>query len=112
MVRAKALTNTFGHVPRPLGNFLILYGILFYIFTYAVTFYLRQVGLLNAFFVCVCLFLFFSFFFLWAAPMAHGVSQARGPIGAVAMGLCQSLSNARSELRQPPTPQLTATPDP
>ena len=35
----------------------------------------------------------------WAAPAAHGGSQARGPIGAVATGLCQSHSNAGSELR-------------
>ena len=43
--------------------------------------------------------------------MAHGVSQARGPIGAVATGLRQSHSNAGSEPRLQPIPQLTATPD-
>ena len=38
---------------------------------------------------------FFLFFGLFrAAPMAHGGSQARDPIGAVATGLCQSHSNA------------------
>ena len=47
-----------------------------------------------------------------AAPEACGGSQARGPIGAVATSLCQSQSNARSELRLQPTPQLTAMPDP
>ena len=46
-----------------------------------------------------------------AAPVAHGGSQARGLIGAVATGLCQSHSNAGSEPRLRPTPQLTATPD-
>ena len=68
----------------------------------------------------VTTFLFFFFCLLsfvvvvaisWAAPTAYGGSQARGPIGAVATGLCQSHSNAGSELRLQPTPQLTATPD-
>ena len=48
----------------------------------------------------------------WAAPAAYGGSQARGRIGAVATGLRQSHSNAGSEPRLQPTPQLTATPDP
>ena len=47
----------------------------------------------------------------WAAPAAYGGSQARGPIGAVAASLRQSHSNAGSEPRLRPTPQLTATPD-
>ena len=47
----------------------------------------------------------------WAAPTAHGASPARGWIGAVATGLRQSHSNAGSEPRLQPTPQLTATPD-
>jgi len=47
----------------------------------------------------------------WAAPAAHGGSQARGAIGAVATGLRQGHSNAGSEPRLQPTPQLTATPD-
>ena len=66
---------------------------------------------------------FFFFFFLsfvvvvavvaisWAAPAAYGGSQARGLIGAGATGLRQSHSNAGSEPRLRPTPQLTATPD-
>ena len=55
---------------------------------------------------------FFVFMlFLWAAPTAYGGSQARGRIGAVATGLRQSHSNAGSEPRLQPTPQLTATPD-
>ena len=64
--------------------------------------------------------IFFCFFFglfvvvvvvaiSWAAPVAYGGSQARGPIGAVATGLRQSHSNAGSEPRLQPTPQLTAT---
>ena len=70
-------------------------------------------------------FIFFlSFFFVfwsvvvvvvvaisWAAPAAYGGSQARGRIGAVATGLHQSHSNAGSEPRLQPTPQLTAMPD-
>ena len=62
-------------------------------------------------------FLSFVFFVVvvvaisWAAPAAYGGSQARGRIGAVATGLRQSHSNAGSEPRLQPTPQLTATPD-
>ena len=58
------------------------------------------------FFFVVCLFR--------AAPAAHGGSQARGLIGAVAAGLRQSHSHShtRSEPSLRPTPQLTATPDP
>ena len=64
-----------------------------------------------------CLFLilfsFFVFFaFSRATPSAYGSSQARGLIGAVAASLNQSHSNAGSEPRLRPTPQLTATPDP
>ena len=69
-------------------------------------------------FVCLFCFVFFCFFCCCclssfrAAPAAPGGSQARGPIRAVAAGLHQSHSNARSELCLQPTPQLTATPDP
>ena len=42
--------------------------------------------------------LFFCLFaFSRASPAAYGSSQARDPIGAVAAGLHQSPSNARSE---------------
>ena len=57
-------------------------------------------------------FFFGLFAFSRAAPAAYGGSQARGRIGAVAAGLPQSHSNARSEPRLRPTPQLPATPDP
>ena len=40
--------------------------------------------------------------------MAYGGSQARGPIGTVAAGLCQSHSNDKSEPRLQPPPQFTA----
>ena len=69
----------------------------------------------------IYLFIFFVFLFVffvvvvaisWAAPAAYGGSQARGLIGAVAASLRQSHSNAGSEPRLQPTPQLTATPDP
>ena len=54
-----------------------------------------------------------SFFCLFrAAPTAYGGSQAKGPIGATAISLCQSHSNARSEPCLQPIPQLTATSDP
>ena len=55
----------------------------------------------------------FFFFFFGAAPAAYGHSQARGLIRAIAAGLCQSHSNARSKLcLQHTTPQLAATLDP
>ena len=44
--------------------------------------------------------------------MAYRGSQARGPAGATAAGLCHSHSNGGSEPRPQPTPQLTAMPDP
>ena len=53
-------------------------------------------------------FVFLSFFFLRATPMANGGSQARGLIGAIAAGLCHSHSNTGSKPRLRPTPQLTA----
>ena len=64
---------------------------------------------------CVCKFFCFFFFCLFAisctAPSAYGGSQARGRIGAVATGLCQSHSNTGSEPWLQPTPQLTPMPD-
>ena len=54
-----------------------------------------------------------SFFFPpRAALMAYVDSQARGGIGAVAVGLHHSHSNAGSEWHLRPTPQLIAMPDP
>ena len=56
------------------------------------------------------LFFFSSFVFFvvvaisWAAPAAHGGSQARGQIGAVATGLHHSHSHAGPEPRLRPTP--------
>ena len=55
---------------------------------------------------------FFVFSLFRAIPTAYGGSQARSLIGAVAAGLYHSHSQARSEPRLQPTPQLTATPDP
>ena len=58
-------------------------------------------------------YIFLSFFAFSTAPrMAYGGSQARVLIGAVAAGLRQSHSNAGSEPRLRPTPQLTAMLDP
>ena len=53
-----------------------------------------------------------NFFLFTAAPAAYGSSQARGPIGAAAAGLCRSHSNIRSERCLRHIPQLTATLDP
>ena len=58
------------------------------------------------------LFVFGLFAFSRAAPEAYGGSQAQGRIRDVATGLPESHSNARSELRLQPTPQLMAMPDP
>ena len=64
----------------------------------------------------VCLFHFcflvFCFFLFRATLSAYGGSQARGRIGAAAIGLSHSHSNVGSEPRFQPTPQLTAAPDP
>ena len=53
----------------------------------------------------------FFFFYFSAAPTAYVGSQAGGRIGAVAAGLHHSHSNAGSEPRLQPIPQLTATLD-
>ena len=59
------------------------------------------------------MFLFFCLFaFSRAAPRAYGCSQARGLIGAVAASLHLSHSNAGSEPRLQPIPELMAMPDP
>ena len=79
-----------------------------------------HVHVMIAYFIYLFIYLFifvFCLFFVvvvaisWAAPAAYGGSQARGWIGAVATSLRQSHSNAGSEPRLQPTPQLTATPD-
>ena len=54
--------------------------------------------------VCVCVL-------FRATPVAYGGSQARVLIKAAAAGLRHSHSNAGSEPRLQPTPQLMATPD-
>ena len=59
------------------------------------------------FYLFFCLYLFFR-----AAPVAHGGSQARGQIGALAASLCHSHGNAGSKPCLQPTPQLMAIPDP
>ena len=55
---------------------------------------------------------FFPFLLFTATPTAYGGSQARGPVGATAAGLCHSHSNTRSQPHLRPTPQLMAMPDP
>ena len=60
-------------------------------------------------YISVCRFFFFFLFFLFffrVMPAAYGSSQARGRIGATAAG--HSHSNARSEFRLWPPPQLLA----
>ena len=61
---------------------------------------------------CLVLVFGFVFGFFIAVPVAHGGSQARGPIGAVAASLHHSHSDSGSEPRLRPTPQLVATPNP
>jgi len=69
---------------------------------------------LSCFENCVWFFFFFLVFLPFLGPLLwqYGGFKGRGLIGAVASGLRQSHSNARSEPRLRPTPQLTATPDP
>ena len=55
------------------------------------------------------IFFFCLFAISWATPAAHGDSQARGLIGAVAAGQQHSHSNVGSE---PRPPQLMAMLDP
>ena len=52
---------------------------------------------LPAFYFYFILFFYFIFVFSRAAPEAYGGSQARGPIRAVATGLCHSHSNVGSK---------------
>jgi len=53
-----------------------------------------------------------SFYLFRATLMAHGNSQTRALIGAVAASLYHSLRNLGSEPRLRPTPQLIAMLDP
>ena len=55
---------------------------------------------------------YYYYYFFRATPATCGGSQARGPIGAVAAGLCQSHSNLESEPCLRSTPQLMAMSDP
>ena len=65
---------------------------------------------LNIFLV---LFIFFLVFVTFRASLvAHGGSQARGPITAAAAGLHHSHSNKGSESHLQAPPQFTAMPDP
>ena len=54
----------------------------------------------------------FSFFLFRATPVGYGSSQARGRIGAIAVGPHPSHSNARSKLYLQPVLQLVVMPDP
>ena len=54
----------------------------------------------------------FCFVLFSTTPAAYGSSHTRGQIGATAAGLHYSHSNAGSELRPRPTPQVTAMLDP
>ena len=56
-------------------------------------------------------FLFFSFCFFRATLVAHGGSQVRGRIGAVAACLCHSQGNTKSKPPLRPAPQFTVTLD-
>ena len=63
--------------------------------------------------VIAVLFIYLVFFFLRAAPMPYGSSQARGQTGTAAAGLHHCQSRVGSELHLWwPAPQLTATQDP
>jgi len=68
----------------------------------------------SSFSLSYCRFFSFFLFCLFASsravPAAHGGSQTRGPIRAVATSLHHGHSNAGSEPHLQPTSQLTATP--
>ena len=55
---------------------------------------------------------FWPFCLFRAIPVAYGDSQAKGPAGAVATGLCHSHSNDGFEPHLRPTTQLMVTPNP
>ena len=67
--------------------------------------WLRLSGPVSFFFFCL-------FAISRAAPVACAVSQARGLMGAVAVGVHHSHSIVGSKLHLWPSPQITATPDP
>ena len=72
---------------------------------------LRRVPILHfiyVFFIIIIIIFAFS----RATPMAHGGSQARGLIGAVAAGHSHSHSNEGSEPSLQSTPELMASLDP
>ena len=62
--------------------------------------------------VYLLVYLFIFVFFSRATPVAFEGSQVSGQIGVIAAGLHCSHSNAGSEARLQPTPQLMATLDP
>ena len=63
-------------------------------------------------FIILFYYYYLSFSLFRAAPMAYGGPKARSQIGAVAVSLHHSHSNAGSEPHLQPTPQLTMMPDP
>ena len=67
-------------------NHLFLLLTFFFFFLIRINLELEGSGLR---FFCLC---------FRVAPMAYGISQARGQIGATAVGLCHSHSNVGSEL--------------
>ena len=75
-----------------------------YVVYYIISTYLSYNCKFDTFFFVFCLFR--------AAPVAHGGSQARGLIGAIATSLHYSHSNTRSKPHLRPAPQLMAMPDP
>ena len=75
-------------------------------------FFLLHLSFWKLFFILFIYLFFFVFCLFRATPLACGGSQGRGLTGAVAAGLCQSHSHARSELSPQPTPQLMAMLDP
>ena len=65
-----------------------------------------------AYWFLVFFFVFCFLFFFRAAPVVYRGSQARGQIRVTVAGLHHSHSNAGSEPRLQPTPQLRAAPNP
>ena len=83
------------------------------LFLFEMDFKMKLYSNLHIFTFYFILFYFFLvFFFSRAAPAAYGGSQARGQIGAIAIGLRQNNSNMESKPCLWPTPQVTAMMDP
>ena len=78
-------------------SFVFYFYNIIHLLTYRYIILLIQMGILLLTLLYILFIYFFVFGLFRAKPAAYGGSQARGPIRAVAVGLRQSHSKARSE---------------